>query len=445
MIHFTTLGVQISFAVRYRVEMLDVIKVTKKTKQMMGKEQKWARKHGTGSFEDLPSHSLSKSGTTQSLAKSGSVGSMDSSQTNNTMFHGYHQDMHTKMEANFHHMCNGYMTVGRFANRAARIFMAMHPWTGIQKSSLYCPAKLRVLLQSARTFGCLMLSGVFFGASGNSSSVEAPPECKSDDFIKKMSMSFAIAIISSIISSVPLFVMLSLHKRDIVYVEEEQGFKRKKLIAKWYCEDMFLWIFGGSYTLASITFTMSFLANVTLEDHWNFLLAAATSLFKQLIMVPMMLALVLAILLTFGLNSPSVCDKVRQGLHIRKEEDIPEWALNEMEAIAAGKQPAVIKPIEDNNPSLALSDSVEVNLPNESGGPQESPVNVVVDLNPASPSGDTVPPGAKTPPLRSVASAGAKTPPLPSRTPPLPTTPPRTQSPPPQSRSAEPADNETAV
>jgi hypothetical protein len=188
---------------------------------------------------------------------------------------------------------------------------------------------------AARIFGTLMLSGVFFSASGNSSSKDAPEVCRTGDMMTKLFMSMAIAVISSIFSAGPLAVMLFLHKRDIIYIAEGDERKRKKMLALWKIEDMVLWVFGGSYTLAAIVFTMSFLANITQEDHTNFLVAAGTSIFKQAVVTPLIIATFLAIICTAAGTSPVLLDKVRISLGLREDGDQEDGAVDNNNTLSA--------------------------------------------------------------------------------------------------------------
>lgn len=322
MVLIVVLVVQVSFAARFNVDLRDVRNVQRKTKQMVKGEEKRIARASTvtmtrgGSSQSLSSNAEPTASIMSQFSRSAKT--LDTSGL--TKFYGYQQTMHEKMDEHVTDLFNGYMTISAFSKKIWALFSAMQPWLVTTHHSIYIPASLRVLLLSARVFGTLMLSGVFFTASGNSDSADAPPECTSGDFVTKLSMTFAVAVISSMCSVVPLAMMLMLRKRDIVYIAEDDHKKRNNLILKWKVEDVVLWSFGGFYTLASILFTLSFLANVTLNDHWNFLVAASTSLCKQMLLTPLAISTFLAIVATLGLSSANIQEKARHKLMIPAEE-----------------------------------------------------------------------------------------------------------------------------
>jgi len=202
-------------------------------------------------------------------------------------------------------------------------YMALQPWSSIMHASIYVPATLRVLILSARVFGALMLSGLFFSTAGGAQTNDAPSECDAPkDLVRNLLRAAIIGIFSSIISTIPIAIMVMLRIRAITWVAEDDDHKRKKLIRTWKIEDGVLWLLGSVYNVLCMLFLLSFCANVTLPDHWEWLIAASFSLFKMAVIIPFTLALVLTIVATIGSQLPDIINKARIKLNLHTVYDL---------------------------------------------------------------------------------------------------------------------------
>ena len=124
-----------------------------------------------------------------------------------------------------------------------------------------------------------------------------------------------------ILSSLPLAGMMLLRKRDVVFISSDNLKKRKRLLAKWKCEDLILIFVAGLYTTACFVFTMSFCANVTTQDHWNYLVSCVTSLFQNLILTPFVIATFLAVIVTIVSKNHDLIHKAQKRIGVFEELD----------------------------------------------------------------------------------------------------------------------------
>jgi len=98
-----------------------------------------------------------------------------------------------------------------------------------------------------------------------------------------------------------------------------------------------MYIFGGLYTLAALVITVSFLANVSVEDHNEFLIAAAYTAAKMLVIMPLFLSSVLAAVTYVGVWNPNLIEMARINLKVPRQENFTkECSLTALEdALAA--------------------------------------------------------------------------------------------------------------
>lgn len=355
MVQFLVSSIQVSYATENRIDAYDVKKAFKKTKTvakgMKHMDPSDSHQSGFSSKQDLvhsrTSLSMQQSMSTGSsmsgssrLARQLSTRTTSTDAEERTRIH----DLYDGLVLHIADMIEGSQSVQSYLRKTWMFFCAMQPWMSLRGYSMYVPARLRVLILCARVYGALMLSALFFTASGNSSSNDAPDFCQSDDMVEKLQMTFAISVISSLLSTLPLALMVFLRKRDIVFIGTDNVKKRRKLVRKWLFEDFLLVCIASFYIGLCFLFVMSFCANVTLTDHWNYLTSAAISMFQQLVITPLILSAFLALILTCACRSPELIKKAEKQILIR---DIEQRAQAQQSSEIAAKE-LPMETLEDN-------------------------------------------------------------------------------------------------
>eukprot|EP00929_Paragymnodinium_shiwhaense_P101376 TRINITY_DN64429_c0_g1_i2.p1 TRINITY_DN64429_c0_g1~~TRINITY_DN64429_c0_g1_i2.p1 ORF type:complete len:751 (-),score=161.68 TRINITY_DN64429_c0_g1_i2:142-2250(-) len=177
-----------------------------------------------------------------------------------------------------------------------RIFLysveAAHPYPAMMQFSLGCPRTIRALLFTAKVFGALMVSALFFltGAQDGTSD----PECTPGYPAEALVMIVVVGILASLFSSIPMAIMIALRKRDFVYVSSMEDRKVRTTLRMWWIKDTILWVLMSAYIAFCLLFLAAFHANVSEFDATKWLMAACVSIVKEVILVPLLLSLVFA-------------------------------------------------------------------------------------------------------------------------------------------------------
>lgn len=238
-----------------------------------------------------------------------------------TVFCDHHEKLRLYLQQHVTDFYEGSVSTQMFGKRVWLFMNAFQPWLRVLSYSVYSPASTRALLVVDRVFGGLMLAALFFSTAGGSVGAEAPPECTPRGFWKSLFRSICIGIISSIVGSIPAILLIVVSMRDIVYVAEEDDSKRRSVIRKWYIQNLMIWFFGSAYACFDALFCLSFLANVTREDSYNFLVSAAISLFKELFITPLAVSVCLALTTLAAPKFPDLKPCVEEKLGVRKSDE----------------------------------------------------------------------------------------------------------------------------
>eukprot|EP00929_Paragymnodinium_shiwhaense_P083440 TRINITY_DN4446_c0_g1_i8.p1 TRINITY_DN4446_c0_g1~~TRINITY_DN4446_c0_g1_i8.p1 ORF type:complete len:979 (+),score=208.31 TRINITY_DN4446_c0_g1_i8:1102-4038(+) len=172
---------------------------------------------------------------------------------------------------------------------------SLHPYGNLMQFSMNCPRLIRVLLFTAKVFGALMVSSLFFASAGAQDAETSDPECTPGSPMEALIMTIVVGILSSLFSSIPLAIMGSLHKRHFVYIKEGDEPKMRKMLRGWFVKDLILYVISISYIAFCIVFLMAFHANVTEFDATKWLMSAGVSLLKEVILVPMFISFIFAL------------------------------------------------------------------------------------------------------------------------------------------------------
>jgi len=305
-----TICIQTSCASEHWVDQRDVRKHTKSTKRI---RDRIARKESEQSVSKLEDQSSSGIGI-EMRHSSSHISTEDLHGRDAVVQDWLEQHMETYYK-------DGFSGMG-FGRHVYIFFIALQPWSSITQDSIYVPSTLRVLILSARIFGALVLAGLFFGPiSGSATSNTSDPQCEDADPMENFGRAVQVGIISSLISGIPLLILIALRNRSIVYVADSDESKRQALRHLWLFQDSLFWILGSIYTGVCILFLLSFCANVTLNSHWEWLIAGCFSLFKMAVLFPLGLAVALAIVASMCMQLPTVVRKARDKLNLSTPYD----------------------------------------------------------------------------------------------------------------------------
>jgi hypothetical protein len=198
-----------------------------------------------------------------------------------------------------------------FASHVLVFMKAFHPWYAVEMHNIQSPCAVRALCQMIKIFGAMFVSALFFSASGGAMDKSSDPECSPEGFWASARRNIAVGIISTLISSIPLFVLLRLHQREIIVLESDKA--KKKILRRWCVQDGVLWIVGVAYAVLCVLFVASFLANVTSKDSLKWLLSAITSIIKTALVIPLLLACFFAFCFANASKLPGIQDEVHAG------------------------------------------------------------------------------------------------------------------------------------
>lgn len=185
----------------------------------------------------------------------------------------------------------------------AMIFCMSNPVVGMFYTCYFQTRSQRVMVFICELLGALMMSCVFFEASGGAASKnQENKECESEGMWEEMGQLIAIAVASLLIAGIPVLLISSLHSRSFVTIDYEGCNAWKKQLRSWQVQDRLFWCAGGLYSCFCGFFVAVFLANVGSEDHGSFGVALLVQLSEEEFLIPLAMALCLPVLTTLAVS-----------------------------------------------------------------------------------------------------------------------------------------------
>jgi len=181
-----------------------------------------------------------------------------------------------------------------FCARTWGLFLAMHPWAQLLSLGIYYGAFIRALLLTAKLLGALMLSGLFFEASGKATKLGSPDHCDMDDFWLKLCRDLMFGFFSILLSTVPLFLIQNCTSRRFIFGESWDKKSKRTYVMLWRLQDFIIIFLTGGYCVFCLVFTMAFLANINKSAEAEWLLSALYALFQEFVTTPLSLAMLYA-------------------------------------------------------------------------------------------------------------------------------------------------------
>lgn len=182
------------------------------------------------------------------------------------------------------------------------MFTALHPWVHMGQFSISTGASTRAVLLSAKLCGALMLSALFFDASGGATSIRSPPDCDTQDFWAMFLRNAMIGIFSSLLSLIPLLLFLLISNRRFIYRSQWDDRAKRSYVRCWRVQDAFMILVSMSYCGFCIAYVMAFLASIRTGAGHEWMTSAIFVLLREFLLTPMALAALYAIVATIVIH-----------------------------------------------------------------------------------------------------------------------------------------------
>jgi hypothetical protein len=267
---------------------------------------------------------------------------------------------------------NGEGTVGALWGKALH---ATHPVGQVTQFSMISPRSIRAVLLWAKVFGAMMVSALFFGSTAKDAS--ADPECTPGSPMEALMMTIVVGILSSMLSAIPLFIMGMLHRRDFIHVPSLDDPIVAKTLAGWRSKDKVLWLLASCYIAFTILFLLAFLANASTFDATTWLMSAAISILKEVVLVPIFISFVLAIISMSLAQIPDVTDVTIEKITGKKPQ--PKEMLDALDGTVMSAAIDIDMPVDEEMPTVRTMEQMAPRL--DIRGDVKGPQGIVVGRN----------------------------------------------------------------
>jgi len=193
-------------------------------------------------------------------------------------------------------------TTSGFCRRLWDMFAALHPWVLMGQFSITIGASTRVVLLSAKVCGALMLSALFFDATGSATSIRSPSDCDMHNVWAMFFRNAIIGILSSLLSLIPLLFILLCSNRRFVYRDQWDDRAKRGYIWCWRVQDAFMILVSMSYCGCCVAYVMAFLASIRTGAGHEWITSAIFVLLREFLLTPMALAALYATVATIVIH-----------------------------------------------------------------------------------------------------------------------------------------------
>mmetsp|Transcript_50304 Transcript_50304/g.90305 ORF Transcript_50304/g.90305 Transcript_50304/m.90305 type:complete len:1674 (-) Transcript_50304:291-5312(-) len=202
--------------------------------------------------------------------------------------------------------------------RAMQMIVATHPWMIIVEYSSYVSHSARVVLCVAEILGSVMVNAVFFQVTGGALSRHLP---QADDcqprpgILTEIIQSFTVATVGCLFADFFVAFLASVRFVDFEGIEALPALERAQRLQDMKYRIGFFWVLSIIYLVFCMTILMSFLANVTVDDATDWLIASAMSVTEDFIIIPVAfgfsLAIIASVFLRYSHKVGELKDKVK--------------------------------------------------------------------------------------------------------------------------------------
>lgn len=198
------------------------------------------------------------------------------------------------------------------------LFKTHSPLLQAMKASVTMRRSIEVLALAMNIFGALAVSVVFLLQSEATFSLDSAHECAQGAFGSHVGRDIWVAVVSTVIAWLPSSAILLLHRRNVPYRHTKH--ERRAVLRKRLLEDVFYMIWGLTYLMLCVFFTMLVLSNLAGKDALHFLISAFFYLLAAWVVLPLSLALVWRALILVVMRTPrlkSGVGEVLEALSVR--------------------------------------------------------------------------------------------------------------------------------
>lgn len=201
-------------------------------------------------------------------------------------------------------------------------FRGMNPVSTTLNISIFASCKMRALLLIVEISGSLMVTCLFFTATGTVTGRRSSAKCQDEDLKRQLSYQvgrvLAIAVGAVVTSWIPVTFLGSLRTIGFKKFEREGSPEWRKQLRIWEVQNILVWVCGSVYAACCLFFTVTFLANISIGDHNQFTLTAAVSFVQDSVVLPLGLALLLPLAAQLFLSCHLAREEMDQVALIRR-------------------------------------------------------------------------------------------------------------------------------
>jgi len=179
-----------------------------------------------------------------------------------------------------------------FLCRFALLFPAAHNWLKLRQMSVLIPYSVRVALIAMKVISAEALSALFFSSSAPTP--DSDPKCSppSDDFERTV-QSVTVGFVTAFLGDGIIFILFMVQRKSVVRRTEWTEARKARQRCCWSFRTCVFWVISFLYIIACNIYTWLFLANVREEDAAKWLDGVLWTLFQDLILKPLLVALIL--------------------------------------------------------------------------------------------------------------------------------------------------------
>lgn len=174
---------------------------------------------------------------------------------------------------------------------AGRLYLAANPLGAMWTFDALVSSKMRAFFAALEMVGALLITAVFFQASGGLRARTAG-ECAGDDEASEMlgykvGRLIVIGLGSLILAELPVVFLGSLSTREFKSFDYPGCPAWQRQLRAWELQDRAIYVLGSCYLLLGTAFVALFLANLMEEDHMDFLLGCLIALAHDFVVIPL--------------------------------------------------------------------------------------------------------------------------------------------------------------
>ena len=143
-----------------------------------------------------------------------------------------------------------------------------------------------VMLHNITVVSSLLVVALFFQGDGQGLSADSDDQC-SEQFERSLFVQLAIGVLSQPIVILPYYVFQAGMQRTVQYCDQWDERAKKKALSIRNIRYRVIWFMGWTYVGVCLLFLMSFLANVSEKDHWDFIRASSARLLDDFLFFPL--------------------------------------------------------------------------------------------------------------------------------------------------------------